>query len=56
VRFHLGLCLLWLDSVVEAKHQLRLARAAGPRTPLGTEAQSFLERLKSVGSKRSPAR
>jgi tetratricopeptide (TPR) repeat protein len=45
VRFHLGLCLLWLGSVDKAKQELRLARAAGPKTTLGVEAQRFLERL-----------
>jgi tetratricopeptide (TPR) repeat protein len=45
VRFHLGLSLLWLGSVKKAKEELRLARDAGPRTPLGTEARRFLERL-----------
>lgn len=45
VRFHLGLCLLWLGSVDEAKRQLRTARDLGPSTPLGTEARRFLERL-----------
>ena len=40
VRFHLGLCLLWLGSLNEAKKQLRLARDLGPGTPLGTEAQA----------------
>ena len=45
VRFHLGLCLLWLGSLNEAKKQLRLARDLGPGTPLGTEARRFLERL-----------
>ncbi len=50
VRFHLGLSLLWLASVAEAKRQLRLAQAAGPRTVLGVEATRFLERLRGVGS------
>jgi tetratricopeptide (TPR) repeat protein len=45
VRFHLGLCLLWLGSVKEAKQQLRLAQSLGPRTPLGSEAGQFLARL-----------
>jgi tetratricopeptide (TPR) repeat protein len=51
VRFHLGLCLLWLGSVDEAKRQLRLARAAGPRTTLGVESARFLDQLKAVGTK-----
>jgi tetratricopeptide (TPR) repeat protein len=50
VRFHLGLCLLWLGSVKEAKRQLRLARAAGPRTTLGVESSRFLERLAGIGT------
>ena len=50
VRFHLGLCLLWLGSVDKAKAELRLARAAGPKTTLGIEAQRFLERLRGVGT------
>jgi tetratricopeptide (TPR) repeat protein len=48
VRFHLGLCLLWLGSVKEAKQQLRLARALGPRTPLGSEAGQFLAKLGGI--------
>ncbi len=52
VRFHLGLCLLWLGSVNAAKHQLRLAREAGPRTALGVEAQQFPDRLRGVGTKK----
>jgi tetratricopeptide (TPR) repeat protein len=51
VRFHLGLCLLWLGSVDQAKKELRLARDAGPDTPLGTEARRFLERLANVGTR-----
>jgi tetratricopeptide (TPR) repeat protein len=50
VRFHLGLALLWLGSVKEAKRQLGLASALGPKTPLGREAQQFLERLAGVGT------
>jgi tetratricopeptide (TPR) repeat protein len=53
VRFHLGLGLLWLGSVGEAKRQLRQARSAGPRTTLGVEAARFLERLASVGPPKS---
>jgi tetratricopeptide (TPR) repeat protein len=49
VRFHLGLSLLWLANVDEAKRQLRLARSLGSRTLLGREAQSFLENLRRVG-------
>jgi tetratricopeptide (TPR) repeat protein len=45
VRFHLGLLLLWLGQVREGTRQLRLARAEGPATPLGREAQLFLRKL-----------
>jgi tetratricopeptide (TPR) repeat protein len=51
VRFHLGLCLLWLGSVDEAKRQLRLAQSIGPRTTLGVESSRFLERLAGIGTK-----
>jgi hypothetical protein len=50
VRFHLGLCLLWLGSLPQAKQELQLARAAGPATPLGREAQRFLATLRKVGT------
>lgn len=50
VRFHLGLMLLWMGQVQEARKQLRSARALGPRTGLGTEAARFLERLDGVGT------
>jgi Flp pilus assembly protein TadD len=51
VRFHLGLLLLWLGDIEDARRQLRLARAAGPRSALGREANRFLQRLGSSGSR-----
>lgn len=45
VRFHLGLLLLWLGEVKAGTRQLRLARQVGPRTPLGREADVFLQKL-----------
>jgi tetratricopeptide (TPR) repeat protein len=48
VRFHLGLCLLWLGSVKDAKQQLQLARTLGPRTPLGSQAEEFLAKLGGI--------
>ncbi|MDX6493174.1 MAG: Tetratricopeptide repeat, partial [Gaiellaceae bacterium] len=51
VRFHLGLLLLWLNDLPDARKQLRLARAQGPGTPLGQEANRFLVRLSSIGTK-----
>jgi tetratricopeptide (TPR) repeat protein len=50
VRFHLGLLLLWLGELPEARGQLELAHAAGPGSPLGKEAKRFLERLESNGT------
>jgi tetratricopeptide (TPR) repeat protein len=50
VRFHLGLLLLWLQQVEQARDQLRLAREAGPRTPHGRAAASLLRRLRPIGS------
>jgi tetratricopeptide (TPR) repeat protein len=45
VRFHLGLALLWLGDVPDAKRQLRRAYREGPETRLGREAKRFLDRL-----------
>jgi tetratricopeptide (TPR) repeat protein len=50
VRFHLGLLLIWLGELEDARRQLVLARDAGPRSPLGREANRFLSRLGSIGS------
>jgi len=46
VRFHLGLLLLWLGELEQAKRQLALASAAGDDDPLAREAGRFLRRLK----------
>ncbi len=51
VRFHLGLLLLWLNDLPDARRQLRLARAEAPGTPLAQEANRFLFRLSSIGTK-----
>ena len=51
VRFHLGLLLLWLGRVDEAKRQLALARADAPGSLLGREANGFLIRLKGIGTR-----
>lgn len=45
VRFHLGLLLLWSGQVEEAKRQLRLARAAEPRSTAAVEAGRYLAAL-----------
>ena len=46
VRFHLGLLLLWIGQVDQAKRELRLARAEGPKTLLGSQADAFLRHLR----------
>ncbi len=46
VRFHLGLLLLWLGDVDEAKRQLTRATRLGP--PLSREAKRLLDRLEAV--------
>lgn len=48
VRFHLGLCLLWLGNLSQARQELRLARDLGPRTQLGVEAAKFLDQLAGI--------
>jgi tetratricopeptide (TPR) repeat protein len=50
VRFHLGLLLLWMGNVDEAKTQLERARAIAPGDPLAREADRFLARLGSIAS------
>ena len=42
VRFHLGLLLIYFGDLEKARKELALARAAGPRTPLGKRAQALL--------------
>jgi len=42
VRFHLGLLLIYLGQLRQARHELLLARAEGARTALGRQAQKLL--------------
>lgn len=51
VHFHLGLLLAWIRQRGEAVEQFRLARADGPHTELGREADAFLTRLVTGGTK-----
>ena len=54
VRFHLGLCLLWLGQVAEGRRQLRLAAATGRGTLLAREARRLLagiEKAQAQGRK-----
>ncbi len=43
VRFHLGLLLIYLGNLPQARRQLALARAEGPRTLLGERAETLLK-------------
>jgi predicted Zn-dependent protease len=43
VRFHLGLLLIYFGDMPRARRELALARAQGPRTPLGKRADTLLK-------------
>jgi tetratricopeptide (TPR) repeat protein len=45
VRLHLGLLLIWIGDLPNARRQLLQARRLGPETRLGREAKRFLDRL-----------
>lgn len=45
VRFHLGVMLLWMRQLKQARTELRKAVAEGPRTAPGLEAKRFLDSL-----------
>jgi tetratricopeptide (TPR) repeat protein len=51
VRFHLGLLLLWIGRIEQAKSELRLAYAEGPTSTLGREANGLLNRLGNARTK-----
>jgi tetratricopeptide (TPR) repeat protein len=51
VRFHLGLCLLWLGDVTEAKPQLGRALDLEPGSKVAKEAKRFLTRLEGERTK-----
>lgn len=48
VRFHLGILLLWIRQVEEAREQLRLAVRTDPGGVYGVEANRLLSRLEEV--------
>jgi tetratricopeptide (TPR) repeat protein len=50
VRFHLGELLLWSRQLAKARTQFGLAVREGPGTPVGAEAQLFLDRLPRAGT------
>jgi tetratricopeptide (TPR) repeat protein len=45
VRFHLGLLLVWMGQIDDARRQFRLARVAEPGSIPGKQAAEFLRRL-----------
>jgi Flp pilus assembly protein TadD len=54
VRFHLGLLLAWTGQRTQAEREFRIARALGPRTQLGREANAFLAGLVTGGTNSTP--
>jgi tetratricopeptide (TPR) repeat protein len=50
VRFHLGLLLLWIRDVKDARAQLERAASIQPETLYSKEAKSLLSRLEDIGT------
>jgi tetratricopeptide (TPR) repeat protein len=50
VRFHLGLLLLWIGQVKQARDELQLAHRENPATVLGKQAQAYLNVLAKAGT------
>jgi predicted Zn-dependent protease len=50
VRFHLGLLLLWIGDVKDARDQLQRAAASDRRGTYGKEAHALLSRLEAIGT------
>ncbi len=50
VRFHLGVLLLWMRDVKDAKVQLQRAADSKPATLYRQEAKSLLSRLEGLGT------
>jgi len=51
VRFHLGLLLLWIGEVKNAREELLQARQEAPKTALGRQAAQYLAVLGKVGTR-----
>jgi len=49
VRFHLGLLLIWIGSVQQAKKELRLATTVDPGSPLAASARTYLTLIRNAG-------
>ena len=50
VRFHLGILLLWIRDIEDARAQLEKAAATMPASLYSREAKSLLSRLESIGT------
>jgi tetratricopeptide (TPR) repeat protein len=50
LRFHLGLLLLWIRDVEDARRELQKAQAVDPHGLYGREAADLLSRLEAVGT------
>jgi tetratricopeptide (TPR) repeat protein len=50
VRFHLGVLLLWIRDVEDARTQLERAEATRPESSYSREAKSLLSRLENIGT------
>jgi tetratricopeptide (TPR) repeat protein len=51
VSFHLGLLLLWMAQVPQARKELQKAIAEGPKTTLGKQASGVLEAIGHAGTR-----
>lgn len=51
VRFHLGLMLVWMGQVAQARKELQKARGQGPGTPLGKQASALLRAMEQAGTR-----
>jgi tetratricopeptide (TPR) repeat protein len=50
VRFHLGVLLLWIDQVGQARKELQQAHDEDPGSPLGKQASGYLSALRMAGT------
>ena len=50
VRFHLGLLLLWIGQVKQARDELEIARSEDPKGTLGQQAADYLNVLAKAGT------
>jgi tetratricopeptide (TPR) repeat protein len=50
VRFHLGVMLLWLDQLDQARKELQQAHDTNPGSPLGKQASGYLSALRMAGT------